>query len=197
MRNIFLTPAAIALLLSFNVLRIEAQTNKQDDQNTPRFELGGQLYYVGNSDVADGGVGGRFTYNFNRYFAFDTEANASLSVGDESIGVNGALVFAGVKVGRRFDKVGVFAKARPGFTTAFTRRTGPTFFDSERVTKPALDLGMVLEYYPSKHSVVRFDASDVIIGFGDDLIEQVRCPCPRRIGTKNNLYLSIGYGFRF
>lgn len=197
MRNIFLTLAAIALLLSFNISRAHAQTNKQDDQNTPRFELGGQLYYLGNSDVSDGGAGGRFTYNFNRYFAFDSEVNASLYVGDETIGVNGALVFAGAKVGRRFNKVGVFAKARPGFTTSFTRHTGPGFFDSERVTKPAFDVGAVLEYYPSKRSVVRFDASDVIIGFGDDLIEQVRCPCPRRLGTKNSLYLSIGYGFRF
>jgi hypothetical protein len=197
MRNLSLTLAAIALLLSFDVLRAQAQTNKQDDQNTPRFELGGQLYYLGNTDVSDGGVGGRFTYNFNRYFAFDSEVNASLNVGDEAIGLNGALVFAGVKAGRRFDKFGVFAKARPGFTTSFTRRTGPTFFDSERVTKPAFDIGVVLEYYPTKHGVVRFDASDVIIGFGDDLIEQVSCPCPRRLGTKNSLYLSIGYGFRF
>lgn len=197
MRNIFLTLAAIALLLSFNASRTQAQTNKPDEQKTPRFELGGQLYYLGNTDVGDGGVGGRFTYNFNRYFAIDTEANTSLDVGDETIGVNGAVVFAGVKVGRRFNKVGVFAKARPGFTTSFTRHIGPTFFDSERVTKPALDLGVVLEYYPSKHSVVRVDASDVIIGFGDDLIREVRCPCPRRLGTKNTLYLSIGYGFRF
>lgn len=197
MRNIFLTLAAIALLISFNALHIQAQTNKQDDQNTPRLEFGGQLYYVGAGDVNDAGAGGRFTYNLNRYFAIDTEVNASLNVGDESIGVNGALVFAGVKVGRRFNEVGIFAKARPGFTTSFTRQTGPGFFDSERVTKPALDLGVVLEYYPSKHSVVRFDASDVMIGFGDDLIREVRCPCPRRIGTKNSLYLSIGYGFRF
>jgi hypothetical protein len=197
MRNISLTLAAIALLLSFNVLCIQAQ-NKQDAQNTPpRFEFGGQLYSLGAGDVNDAGAGGRFTYNFNRYFAIDTEMNASLNVGDETIGVNGALVFAGVKVGRRFNDVGIFAKARPGFTTSFTRHTGPGFFDSDRVTKPALDLGVVLEYYPSKHSVVRFDVSNVIIGFGDDLIEEVRCPCPRRIGTKNGLYLSIGYGFRF
>ena len=197
MRNTLLTLAAIALLLSFNPLHTQAQTNKPDDQNTPRYEVGGQLYYVGNSDVSDGGVGGRFTYNFNRYFSLDTEANASLYVGDETIGVNGALVFAGVKAGRRFDKVGVFAKARPGFTSSFTRQTAPGFFNSERVTKPVMDLGVVLEYYPSKHSVVRFDASDVIIGFGDDLIRETRCPCPRRLGTKNSLYLSIGYGFRF
>ena len=198
MRNIFLTLAAIALLFSFNVLSIQAQTNKQDDQNTPRFEFGGQFYSLSLGDVVGtAGAGGRFTYNLNSYFAIDTELNASIDVGDETIGVTGALGFAGVKAGRRFNKVGIFAKARPGFTTSFTRQTGPGFFDSERVTKPAFDLGMVLEYYPSPHSVVRFDASDVIVGFGNDLIEEVRCPCPRRIGTKHGLYLSIGYSFRF
>ena len=197
MRNIFLTLAAIALLISFNVLRTQAQTNNQDDQNTPRFEFGGLLYSVGSGDVNDAGAGGRFTYNFSRYFAIDTEVNASLNVGDESIEADGVLVFAGVKVGHRFKNVGIFAKARPGLTSSFTRQTGPGFFDSERVTKPALDLGMVLEYYPSEHTVVRLDASDVIIGFGDDLIREARCPCPRRIGTKNTLYLSIGFGFRF
>ena len=198
MRNVFMTLAAIALLLSFNVLRIQAQADKQDDQNTPRFELGGQFYSLGFNDVVgNAGLGGRFTYNLNRYFAIDSELNASIYVSDETAGVTGALGFAGVKVGRRFEKVGIFAKARPGFTTSFSRETGPSFFDSERVTKPAFDLGVVVEYYPSKHSVVRFDASDVIVGFGNDLIEEVRCPCPRRIGTRHGLYLSIGYGFRF
>ena len=54
MRNTLLTLAAIALLLSFNPLHTQAQTNKPDDQNTPRYEVGGQLYWVGNSDVSDG-----------------------------------------------------------------------------------------------------------------------------------------------
>ena len=197
MRNIFLTLVAITLLLSFNVLHIQAQTNRQDDQNVPRFEFGGQLYSLTLTNVGDAGAGGRFTYNLNPYFAIDTEVSASLYVSDEAIGVNGAQVFAGVKVGRRFNDFGIFAKVRPGFTTAFTRHTGPGFFDSERVTKPALDLGAVLEYYPSRHTVVRFDASDVIVGFGGDLIGEARCPCPRRLGTENGLQLSVGFGVRF
>ena len=54
-----------------------------------------------------------------------------------------------------------------------------------------------MEYYPTRHTVVRFDASDVIIAFGDDLIEEGRCPCPHRLGTRNNLQISIGFGFKF
>ena len=198
MRNTFLMPFAIVLLLAFSALHVQAQTNTQDDQYTPRFEFGGQVYGLNLSKTSgDSGAGGRFTYNLNPYVSIDTEVNASIAIDDESSSVNGAQVFAGVKVGRRFNKVGIFAKARPGFTTSFTRQTGPGFFDYERVAKPALDLGGVLEYYPSKHTVLRFDASDVIVDFGGDLIEEVRCPCPRRLGKTNGLQLSIGFGFRF
>src|SRR5215510_14211720 len=110
MRNIFLTLPAVALLLSFNLLHVQAQTNKQDDTNVPRFELGGQVYGLTSSKVSDSGAGGRFTYNLNQYFAIDTEVNASLYLDDEASGVNGAQVFAGVKVGRRFNDFGIFAK---------------------------------------------------------------------------------------
>src|SRR5215510_13595389 len=109
MRNVFLMPLAIPLLLSFSVLHVQAQTNGQDDQNIRRFEVGGQVYGLNlNNTSGDSGAGGRFTYNVNPYFAIDTEVNASLAVDDESVGVKGALVFAGVKLGRRFNKVGIF-----------------------------------------------------------------------------------------
>jgi hypothetical protein len=177
---------------------VSAQTKPSDD-DAPRFEVGGHVYGLGMTGAAltDSGTGGRFTYNLNRYLAIDTELNASLSVGDENVGFNGVHVFGGLKAGRRFGRFGLFAKARPGFVNNFHRSTGPTFFDTERVTKPAFDLGAIVEYYPTRHTVVRFDASDVIIAFGDDLIEEGRCPCPHRLGTRNNLQISIGFGFRF
>jgi hypothetical protein len=188
-----------AMLLAFNLVSIRAQTKPSDDKDTPRFEIGGHLYSLGwtNSAVTDAGAGGRFTYNLNRYLAIDTELNASLNVGDESIGFNGTQFFTGLKAGKRSGRFGIFAKARPGLVANFHRATGPTFFDQERVTKPALDLGAIVEYYPNKHTVVRFDVSDVIIAFGDDLIEEGRCPCPHRLGTRNNLQIGIGFGVRF
>ena len=190
--------AASALFLSFNPGASQAQIKPSaNDERTPRFEIGGQLYSLGLSDITDSGIGGRFTYNLNRYLAIDTEVNASLTIEDEGSGINGAQVFGGLKAGRRSGRFGLFAKARPGFVTPFSRATGPTLFNSQRVTKPAFDLGAVLEYYPTGHTVVRFDASDVVIFFGNDLIQEGRCPCPHRLGTKNNLQLSVGFGFRF
>ena len=190
--------AAAGLLLVLSLVGVSAQTKPSDD-DTPRFEVGGHVYFLGPFDSAltDSGAGGRFTYNLNRYLAIDTELNASLSVGDESIGFNGVQAFAGIKAGKRSEKFGLFAKARAGFVNNFSRETGPTFFDRERVTKPAFDVGAVLEYYPNRHTVVRFDASDVIIAFGDDLIEEGRCPCPHRLGTKHNVQIGVGFGFRF
>ena len=198
MRNKRFRFTMISLLVMFCLTSARAQ-NQPSADDTPRYEVGGHVYFMGPFDSAltDSGAGGRFTYNLNRYLAIDTELNASLSVGDESVGFNGVQAFAGIKAGKRSEKFGLFAKARAGFVNNFSRETGPTFFDRERVTKPAFDVGAVLEYYPNRHTVVRFDASDVIIAFGDDLIEEGRCPCPHRLGTRHNLQLSIGFGFRF
>lgn len=199
MRKRLLLLTTAALLLGFGPSNVRAQTEPSDNKDTPRFEIGGHLYSMGTtgSAVTDSGAGGRFTYNLNRYLAIDTELNASLSIGDESVGFNGTQFFSGLKAGKRSGRFGIFAKARPGLVANFHRETGPTFFDQQRVTKPALDLGAILEYYPNRHTVVRFDVSDVIIAFGDDLIEEGRCPCPHRLGTRNNLQIGIGFGFRF
>jgi hypothetical protein len=198
MRKKLLALATTALLLSLNLTAAQAQTTpRSDNTDGSRFEVGGHLYSFGSYDVSDQGVGGRFAYNLNRYFALEAEVNTSLNVGDESIAVNSVQGFAGIKAGHRVDKYGVFAKVRPGVVTSFTRATGPGFFDRERVNKPALDIGGVIEYYPSKRTILRLDVSDVIVAFGDDRIQEVRCPCPRRLGTTHNLGLSFGFGFRF
>ena len=200
MRKRLLALATSALLLTMNFTIARAQTTPGTDKgDTPRFEIGGHLYSFSSYDISDQGVGGRFTYNLNRYFSLETELSASLNVGDESIGLRGTQFFAGVKAGRRVDRFGGFVKVRPGLVTSFNRAigTGPLFFASERVTKPTLDVGGVVEYYPNRHTVLRFDVSDVIIAFGDDRIQEVRCPCPRRLGTSHNLGLGVGFGVRF
>src|SRR5918911_5567256 len=65
------------------------------------------------------GFGGRIGYNFNRYFAVEAEGNffpRERSVNDTDFnGGRKTEGLFGVKVGRRFDEVGVFVKARPGF----------------------------------------------------------------------------------
>jgi hypothetical protein len=187
-----------ALLCACGALCAHAQTTDVPSMQTPRYEVGGHLYTLGttDSDIHDAGLGGRFTYNLTNYLALDTELNASLTVEDEFSSFNGVQGFAGLKAGWRGRRVGLFAKARPGFVTNF-HRAGASLFDGARVVRPAFDVGGVFEYYVTRHAALRFDASDVIIPFGGQVIEEVRCPCPRALGTTHTLQTSIGFAIRF
>ena len=81
----------------------------------------------------------------------------------------------GVKAGRRYKTFGVFAKARPGFLTVgdvYSYRPGssisiygfPTYNTRiGRETHFTTDVGRVLEFYPSRRAIVRFDAGDTIV----------------------------------
>jgi hypothetical protein len=78
-------------------------------------------------------------------------------------------------VGKRFEKWGIFAKGRPG-VASFSRggfnlvpasgQPGVPFgFEFNRVNSFAVDAGSVVEFYPSKRLVTRFDVGDTIIHF--------------------------------
>src|SRR5262249_33141136 len=111
----------------------------------------------------------------------------------------------GVKAGRRFNKVGVFGKFRPGFfttgrtTTSFFTEGGSlsqfnTFFNT---TNLALDLGGVMEVYHSSRIFTRFDLGDTIIRIGNDLAYDNSGFLRRTTTYNHNLQLSAGVGFRF
>jgi hypothetical protein len=123
------------------------------------------------------GFGGRFTYNLNEVFSleaagyfFPKRCFPCRNSGTITQGV------AGVKVGKRFEKWGVFAKARPG-AISFSEGTFdvrlppvgfpliPFQFEMKRLTSFAMDVGGVVEFYPSKRIVTRFDIADTIIHF--------------------------------
>ena len=127
-------------------------------------------------DVTQGGIGGRVTYNINRSFAAEAELNffpqTQLFAGAGGNSIQGQF---GVKAGKRFEKFGIFAKLRPGFLNVddvFTFIPGPVIngiptLDSkiERTIMFTLDVGGVLEFYPSKRVVVRFEAGDTVIRY--------------------------------
>src|SRR5205085_10526034 len=123
--------------------------------------------------------------------------NVMFDADDDYFVVNGVHAFAGLKAGARNKHVGLFAKARPGFTINFHRAIGGSPFDSERIVPPAFDAGGGPEVYLKRNIALRPDASDVIIPFGNDQIEEVRCPCPRRLGTTHSFASSIGVTIRF
>ena len=165
------------------------------------------------------GLGGRFTYNLNEVFSleaagyfFPKRCFQCRNAGRITEG------FAGVKVGKRFEKWGLFAKARPG-AISFSQGTFdiipppvgfpliPVQFELKRLTTFAMDVGGVVEFYPSKRIVTRFDVGDTIMHFKRRTLDTVlfngltgtftpaTIPVPPR--TSHNFQFVTGVGFRF
>src|SRR5690349_19827046 len=68
-------------------------------------------------DVTSTGIGGRVTYNFNRSVAAEAEINffPQKQIVLSSVESGAIQAQFGVKLGKRFEKFGRFAKVRPGF----------------------------------------------------------------------------------
>ena len=187
MRKSFVMVAMSALMLLCSCLISQAQ-NKivVDDEKAPTYEIGGQIFSFHGHDLGFGwGAGGRFTYNVNNYIAFDNEMNFFLPDEGPAYATQGLF---GIKAGIRTKYVGVFAKVRPGFQTNFV-------VNDREQARFALDVGGVAEFYPNRHVILRFDAGDVIIPFGNNVVG----PAFRaqRLGTTHNFQSSLGIGIRF
>jgi hypothetical protein len=158
------------------------------------------------ADSAVGGFGGRFTYNLNDNFAIEGEGSffPKRQFDSEELGqkVQG---FAGVKAGIRKKSFGVFAKARPGVmwfgdfpsrgncnTTTFGSICGVSHEKNF-----ALDVGGVIEYYPSDRLIIRGDVGDTIIHYQSRVVGSFTAPVTLGAATKHNLQLSFGVGWRF
>jgi len=208
---------AIVCLL-FLQLNVFAQS-----QDIPKFEVGAEFTSLGRDSFGgsrmDAGFGGRFTFNLNENVALEA-AGYFFPQKCFSCAEDGRMtqVVAGVKAGKRFEKWGIFAKARPGFVSFSEGErdaviTGPAnnpttvVIQPRRVTGFAMDVGGVLEFYPTKRIVTRFDAGDTIVHFGDrvrDVLSFVPpngplfvVPVPRPARTTHNFQFMAGVGFRF
>ena len=176
---------AATVLLSLASVLAQAQSRYND---TPKFEIGGQFVVTRLSDILDDtnvGAGGRLTYNFTQNIALEGELNyfpQDLTLVGATSSYQGLF---GLKTGIRSERAGIFGKIRPGFTR-FDRIT-PT----PTATQFTLDLGGVLELYPSKSTVVRFDLGDAMINYSTPLV------APGLTGLSHNLQFGIGFGFRF
>ena len=168
----------LTAVLSVFLLHSVAFSQSQD---LPKFELAGEFttFERGNFDSGrtEPGLGGRFTYNLNRTFSLEA-AGYFFPKECFSCVNNGRVIQAvgGLKAGKRFESWGIFGKARPGIVSFSDGEfslfpTGPvtptSVFEgrTSRVTSFATDIGAVLEFYPSRRIVTRFDAGDTIIYF--------------------------------
>jgi hypothetical protein len=160
------------------------------------------------------GFGARVNYNFTKNVAVEAEANffpqdkrPNYVIGvpiriREPGGRKFQAVF-GPKIGIRKNKFGVFAKARPGFIIlgryAVVEEFGSTPQSNFAIisrkfnqTFLAADVGGVIEYYPSRRTVVRFDVGDTIIRYDAKGAANINPSV-----TRHNLQFSTGFGFRF
>lgn len=212
---------AILLFVSLGALKASAQTDE-----LPKFEVGVHFTSITKPSVSNGdtepGLGGRLTYNLNRSVAVEAVGNffphSCRFCGGNSADNSGNISqgFFGVKAGKRFDNWGIFAKARPG-VTSFSKgdatyvATGPLAllpfqFVQKRANHFAADLGAVLEFYPSKRIVTRFEGGDTLIHYGSrqmnvptfDLAGNfILAPISTRSETRHNFQFSAGVGWRF
>jgi hypothetical protein len=156
--------------------------------------------------------GGRIGYNFSKYVAAEVEGNFFPRDRD---------LDGGRKTQALFDKFGIFAKARPGFVRFAKGDYRPvgaciaTFppplacFEPIARTDFAFDLGGVVELYPTKRTIVRFDAGDTVIHAGAHNVVAVQVAAPGSLApirlvaipvpgeTTHNFQGSIGFAFRF
>lgn len=163
----------------------------------------------------DPGFGARIGYNVAPYLTLEAEGNLFPRDRDREGGRKTQGLF-GAKVGKRFAKAGVFAKARPGFVRFSRGDYQPVggcpavfpppigCFQPVAKTNFAIDLGGVAEIYPSRNTILRFDAGDTIIRFGRRNVAALSTTgltglvvLPVAAETKHNLQVSAGVGFRF
>ena len=188
--------------------------------DVPKYEVAAEFTSMNRNNFSGGmeaGVGARLTFNLNKTFALETAAYHFPRT-CFSCEHNGTVtqVVGGLKVGKRFEKWGIFAKGRPG-VVSFSRGEfnavpapgQPVFpfeFETNRVNSFAVDAGGVVEFYPSKRIVTRFDAGDTIIHFNRRQFNSIifdasgdfsLFPITRPAKTTHNFQFMASVGFRF
>jgi hypothetical protein len=183
-------------------------------QDSPgRFEVGGNFTALRFESGGFFGPGVEGDINFGRHFALD---------GGFSWLPSGTLHVMtglfGAKVGTRREHFGFFGKVRPGFISfgdvlrqdiiTITTQPGPSvssFTRLGRLTERALDLGGVMEYYPSRHWALRWDIGDTVL-FGEQppnatlIVDGVTSTLLNPLfphGTTHNFQFSTGVHYRF
>ncbi len=211
-----LSAAAVFALLA---LCVGASAQATD---APKVEVGVQFSTLSvrrpdffNATEHQPGFGGRFTYNLTDNVAVEAEGNFFPTRGRTSISTGGRTLQGqfGVKAGKRFERFGVFAKARPGLVSfdgaLRSAGTETIIFEGESFVVPrftlarkthfSTDLGGVLEFYPSRRIVTRFDFGDTIIRYGEretfGFASQPIVTAPATV--RHNFQFSAGVGFRF
>jgi len=172
-----------------------------------RAETVGVSYFDPFAIGDDPGFGGRLTYNYRRWLAFDSTVNYFYQAGHYADAQRGGKILQGTfgpKAGLRTQRAGFFLKVRPGFLSygAVHDDLRPPY-PTTRLTHFALDLGAVIELYPSARTMLRFDIGHTIGFFGP---RTVTVPTSLSVPTgvlhssgfrDNGMQFTTGFGWRF
>lgn len=155
--------------------------------NEPKFEVGAQFSALGTGGSTSAGGGLRLTYNLMKYLALEGEMNLYPRRYFASSRYQGQY---GIKTGMRYERFGVFGKVRPGFVNDGSRNNF------------SMDLGGVLEFYPARRWIVRFDIGDTLVYRRSSYLIPIISSNPAYAigiisGTTHNLQMGAGIGFRF
>jgi hypothetical protein len=177
-----------------------------------RFEAGGQFstLRIGEQGNTNAGIGGHVAFDFSRWIAMEAAISffprdrIEVEMGNAPVTTTRWIRrrwegFFGPKIGVRGDRLGAFAKVRPGFVTLSDTGVGcagdlcPLILlpRPDYRTEFALDLGGIFEYYPTPRTIARFDLGTTAIRHRSQGVP----PC--RDCTTKNLSTSAGIGFRF
>jgi hypothetical protein len=150
------------------------------------------------------GIGGRATYSLLPFLS--VEAAVTFFVRSENHvspfeGGRSVQTLLGVKSGVRHEKLGYFVRVRPGFQI-FTRAVSSLdpntlVFATENKTHPALDLGGGVELFPSRRTIIRFDAGDTLLFLGSSSVPFGTQTISSSAGTRNTFQFSTSFGWRF
>lgn len=155
-----------------------------ESQNA-RFEAGFQVGALDERDALSEKpaiAGGRVSVRALRFLDAEAEVNR-FPVGGSSALFPGTQFLFGAKAGYRTGAFGIFGKVRPGFIR----------FDSDNLnapalgTRPAVDVGIVLEFYSRRHLFARVDFGDTVVSYGSY----------SGFGTKNQFQGTFGAGVWF
>ena len=160
-------------------------------------------------DTTDIGVGGRIGFVASPLFTFEAELSFYPSSIPEEIPVTSSRFegLFGVKIGPRFDRFSIFGKARPGFVrfggapepVACIAIFPPPLYCvlAEGQTVLALDLGGGIELYPTDRTLVRVDASSLLLRYPGPAITRDGEAVAEDAFWRGNLKLTFSAGFRF
>jgi hypothetical protein len=177
----------------------------------PRLETGvfftfAKLQRIGTTDHGVGtstaGLGGRIGWRLVRHVDVDGELSVHPRAGVSGYRIQG---FVGPRVGAWFGRLGLHAKARPGFLyfekdPFGVAAPGSTFLRPEWADslEPALDLGVSIQYVTPRGLLVRFDVGETIVRYNfRTVVSSQLLPMKEGGFTTRNRQWSLGVGRRF